>query len=542
MLLFAVLGPIALALLCVLLPWQRAARFLCLAGSAFTFGVGAVALADFALSPGADFRFEVSLPWSEALGAGLNLGVDGMSAAMLALSGLITLIATISGFSEQRKPRLYHALVLLLLAAMNGVFVTLDLLVFYVAWEAMLVPMLLLIGLWGGKQRRYAAIKFFVYTLAGSVMMLAMLLLLWTATPAEGHRVVVPAETVSAFSVDEGNTLYGLPLTREAGTDGRAATSVVVPRGFDLRHLALAWERWRDAVFLGVPLAGFGFLAVLLACLVKVPAVPLHTWLPHAHVEAPTAVSVLLAGVLLKLGVYGLYRVAVPLFPAEALSWAPLLGWVGVAGILWGALVALGQKDLKRLVAYSSVSHMGFCLLGLGSLTVAGLTAGMVQAVTHGLSSSLLFLLVGVVYDRAHHRDLDGFGGLAQPMPRFTWLLLIAALAAVGLPGLAGFPGEFLSLAGAFTADAPFPLLGALAALSVILTAAYLLSMVRKVAYGPLRHEAQAGFADCSARELFATVPLVLLIVALGVWPKPLVDALHPAMDALLRQVGGAAP
>lgn len=540
MLLATVLGPLFLAVLALLLRAPQAPRWTALGGSALTLGIGAVALADFCRHPGADFRFETMLPWSTVLGLQLRLGVDSLSASMLTLSGLVTLVASIAGFAQERSPRLYHALVLLLLAAMNAVFVTLDLLVFYVAWEVMLVPMLLLIGLWGGEQRRYAALKFFAYTLAGSVLMLALLLLLWSATPAAGRRVEVAPATVAALSTDGGASLHGLRVER---TDApAAAATVLVPRGFDLRHLALQWRSWQQTTFLGWPLAAFGFLAVLLACLVKVPAVPLHTWLPHAHVQAPTAVSVLLAGVLLKLGVYGLYRVALPLFPGEAIAWAPGLGWLGAIGILWGAWVALGQRDLKRLVAYSSVSHMGFCLLGLGSLTLAGLQAGMVQSVTHGLSSSLLFLLVGVVYDRAHHRRVDGFGGLARPMPAFAWLLLLGALAGAGLPGLAGFPGEFLGLAGAFTARAPFPLLGALAALSVILSAAYLLGLVRKVAYGPLQHAEHAHFADLDARERLALLPLAVGLVALGVWPGWLVETLRPALEALLHHVRSAAP
>ncbi len=546
MLLATLFGPLLLAVVCLVLPVRHAARWCAVAGSALTLGIGLFALVDFYQHPGADFRLQAMLPWSATLGAQLRVGVDSLSAAMLALSGLVTLVATISGFQQATHARLYHALVLLLLAAMNGVFVTLDLLVFYVAWEVMLVPMLLLIGLWGGEQRRYAALKFFVYTLAGSVAMLALLLLLWSATPAAGRRVEVAPATLAMLSTDGGASLHGLRIERRELAPGEpaggAVVSVLVPRGFDLRHLALQWQAWRDARYFGVSLAVFGFLAVLLACLVKVPAVPLHTWLPHAHVQAPTAVSVLLAGVLLKLGVYGLYRVAVPLFPGEMIAWATTLGWLGTIGILWGALVALDQRDLKRLVAYSSVSHMGFCLLGLGSLTVAGLSAGMVQSVTHGLSASLLFLLVGVVYDRAHHRRLDGFGGLARPMPQFGWLLLLGALAGAGLPGLAGFPGEFLSLAGAFTARAPFPLLGALAVLSVILSAAYLLGMVRKVAYGPLRHQEHAAFADLDRRELLAMLPLAIGLLGLGLWPALLVEPLRPALDALLQHLRSAAP
>ncbi len=536
----SVVAPLLLAVLCLVA--KAGARWLALAGSVLPLGVGVMALLDFARRPGADFRLTEVLPWSRALGASWNVGVDGIGAAMLALSGLVVAIATIAAWRQTRSPGAYHALVLLLLAAMNGVFVTLDLLVFYVCWEVMLVPMLLLIGIWGGEQRRYAALKFFVYTLAGSVLMLAMLIALWNGTPKEGRAVDVAPAVLAAHSIDHGATLHGLPVTARSAAPSTRAASVTVPRGFDLRHLALQWRAWQSQQFLGMSLAAFGFLAVLLACLVKVPSLPFHTWLPHAHVQAPTAVSVLLAGVLLKLGVYGLYRVAWPLFPAEAIAWGPTLGVVAVAGVLWGAWVALGQQDLKRLVAYSSVSHMGFCLLGLSGLTVAGLTGGMVQAVTHGLSSSLLFLLVGVVYDRAHHRRLDGFGGLAAPMPRFAWILLIGALAGAGLPGLAGFVGEFMTLMASFTAGGWFPALAAAACVSVVLSAAYLLWMVKRVAYGPLRHAEHATFGDCDARELCSTVPLVALLVLVGVWPSPLVDALRPSCEALVQHVRSAAP
>lgn len=537
-----VVVPLLLALACLCVPGAKAARWLALAGGLLTLAVGGAALADFARHPGADFRLLESHRWSEGFGAAFTFGVDGIGAAMLALSGLITAVATIAAFRHERHPRVYHALVLVLLAAMNGVFCSLDLLLFYVCWEAVLLPMLPLVGVFGGEQRRYAAMKFFVYTLAASVLMLAMLLLLWNATPPEGRDVVVGPAVLGAHATPGpagATTLHGLPVALGAPNAG---ATVHVPRSFDLRHLSLQAEAFARVPFLGTTLAAFGFLAVLLACLVKIPAVPLHTWLPHAHVQAPTAVSVLLAGVLLKLGVYGLYRVGVPLFPGPAAACGPALGVLGVLGILWGAWAALGQADLKRLVAYSSVSHMGFCLLGLASGTVAGASGGMVQAVTHGLSSSLLFLLVGVVYDRAHHRRADGFGGLAAPMPVFAWLLLLGALAGAGLPALAGFPGEFLVLVGGFTGTAPFPALAALATSSVVLSAAYLLWTVKRVAYGPLRHPEQAAFPDIDRTERAAALPLVVLLVLFGVWPGPLVDALRPACELLAQTLQGARP
>jgi NADH-quinone oxidoreductase subunit M len=534
-----VLAPLACGLLALLLPARHAthARWSAALGSLVVLVLGLVALVDFATDLGAQFRFVASTPWSETLGASWTVGVDGIGAAMLALTGLIAGIATLCAWHEARHPRAYHALVMTLLAATSGVFVSLDLLAFFVCWELMLVPMLALIGIWGGEQRRYAALKFFVFTLAGSAAMLVMIVALWATTPAGGREVAVDATTLAAHSTDGGRTLFGLGVITDA-----TSARVQVPRGFDVRHLALQWRAFERIDFLGVSLAAFGFVAMLLACLVKLPAAPLHTWLPHAHVQAPTAVSVLLAGVLLKLGVYGLYRIAWPLFPAQAIAWGPTLGVVAVIGILWAAWVALGQTDLKRLVAYSSVSHMGACLLGLASLTVGGATGGMVVAVTHGLSSSLLFLLVGVLYERAHHRRIDGFGGLSAAMPRFAGLFLFAALASASLPALAGFVGEFLVLMGAFSGDDPFPLLGGIAALSVILGAAYLLSATRRVVFGPLRHAEHAAFADCDRRELATMLPLVALIVFVGIWPKPLVDALRPSCEAMLHAVRSATP
>lgn len=528
-----VVVPLALGALGLAVPGRGFARWCALAGSLLTAAIGAIATADFVAAPGASFRFVESHAWSRAFNASWTLGVDGVGAVMLLLAGLVTAVATIAAWRQRRHPRAYHALVLALLAAMNAVFTALDLLAFYVAWEALLLPMLPLIGVFGGEQRRYAAMKFFVYTLAGSVAMLAMLLLLWNATPAEGRDVVVPPAVFSAHAVMEQQpTLHGLPVHGGAG-----GPVVHVPRGFDLRHLALQAPAFATAPLLGTTLAWFGLIAVLLACLVKVPAVPLHTWLPHAHVQAPTAVSVLLAGVLLKVGVFGLYRVAGPLFPHAFAGAMPALGVLGLVSILWGAWAALGQSDLKRIVACASVSHLGFCLLGFASGTVTGATGAVVQAFAHGLTSPLLFLLVGVVYERAHHRRVDGFGGLARPMPTYAWLLLFGALASAGLPALAGFPGEFLVLLGGFTGPAPFPALTAAATSSVVLAAAYLLWTVKRVAYGPLRHAEQAAYPDLDGNERLALLPLAVLVLLCGVWPQPLVAAVKPACELFVQML-----
>ncbi|MBL9079078.1 MAG: NADH-quinone oxidoreductase subunit M [Planctomycetes bacterium] len=528
-----IVGPLLLAAACLLLP-SRLARWFALAGGLGVLGCGALLVADFAARPGADFRWLEQHDWSRAFGAAFTFGVDGPAALMLLLAGLTTAIATVAAWQQSDRPRLYHALVLVLLAALAAVFTALDLLLFYVAWEAVLLPMLPLIGLFGGEQRRYAATKFFVYTLAASVMLLAVLLLLWNSQPADGRSVAVPSVVAAAHVDPVHGTLHGLVLQGPA-----AAPRVHVPRGFDLRHLALQADAFAAVPLFGTTLAVLGLLAVLLACLVKLPAVPLHTWLPHAHVQAPTAVSVLLAGVLLKLGVFGLWRIGLPLFPSAAAAAAPALGALGLAGILWGAWAALGQSDLKRLVAYASVSHLGFCLLGLASGTAAGIAGALVFSFAHGLSSALLFLLVGVLYDRAHHRRADGFGGLARPMPVFAWLLLLGALAGASLPALAVFPGEFLVLTASFTAAAPFPAFAAAATLSGILSAAYLLWTVKRVAYGPLRHGEQAAFGDCDGRERAALLPVAVLLVVFGLWPKPLVDAVRPACELLAALLQG---
>ncbi|MFM2091412.1 MAG: dehydrogenase subunit [Planctomycetota bacterium] len=546
---WCVAGPLLAAVAALLTP-PRWARWWALAASLLPLAVGLVFLTGFALEPGAGFRGVESHPWSAALGAGWTLGVDGPGAAMLALAGLVSAIATVSGWNQERHPRAYHALVLLLLAAMDAVFTALDLVVFVVGWEVMLVPMLVLIGVWGGEQRRYAALKFLLMTLAGGAALILLLAVLWRVQPAAPSPVAVSAAAAARYQDADGR-IAGLvpvmpPAGEGAGAPGEAATRaqivVAVPRGFDLRHLALRAPALAHERALGLALPMLGLIAVALACLVKIPAVPLHTWLPHAHVQAPTAVSVLLAGILLKLGVFGLWRVAWPLFPDAVLAAAPVLGGLGLAGLLWTAWVALGQRDLKRLVAYSSVSHMGWCLIGLASLTTAGALGAMVQAVAHGFSSALLFLLVGVLYDRAHHRRIDGFGGLVGPMPRFCWVLLIACLAGAGLPALAGFVGEALAFIGAVHAGGGWGWVAAAAAPSVVLAAAYNLWAYQRVATGPLRHPEQAAFPDLDRRELVAVLPLVALLLLVGLWPAPLVDALRPALEAANALVHEARP
>jgi NADH-quinone oxidoreductase subunit M len=392
----------------------------------------------------------------------------------------------------------YFALFLLLEVGMMGVFVALDFFLFFVFWELMLLPMYFLIGVWGGPRKEYAAIKFFLYTLAGSVLMLLAIIALYQAS-------------------GPGTLVDGTPAAH----------------GFNLMTLAY------DNDFAGAPaLLGFRFTSVVwlllfIAFAIKVPIVPLHTWLPDAHVEAPTAISVVLAGVLLKMGPYAMMRISAPILP-EATRWAAdAVAFIGVLGIVYGSLCAMAQTDLKRLVAYSSVAHMGFCLLGLAAGTPTGITGALVQMFNHGTITSLLFLLVGVLYDRTHTRALDRFGGLASVMPRYAFVFGLAFMASLGLPGLSGFIGEALVFLGAFPVYKGFTLV---AAVSLVLTAAYHLMAIQKINFGAFNEawrEVLPGH-DLDRRELATLLPLAAIVVLLGVWPVPLLDLMRTGVGDLV--------
>jgi NADH-quinone oxidoreductase subunit M len=417
------------------------------------------------------------------MGTAFHLGVDGLSLPMVFLTTLLSFLAVIASRSITDRVRQYFTLLLLLEAGLIGVFMALDLILFYLFWEVVLVPMYFLVGIWGGPNRSYAAMKFFVYTLAGSLAMLGGIIALYLATGA--HT-------------------------------------------FDMLQMAVLATRLPDGVQLAI------FIAIAVGLAVKVPIWPLHTWLPDAHVEAPTAVSVLLAGVLLKMGAYGFLRLGPQLLPAGFKAVAPVLAVLAVISIVYGAAVALVQTDLKRLVAYSSVSHMGYVMLGIAAGTAASVTGAMVQMFSHGLIAGLLFLLVGAVYERAHTREMSAFGGIAKITPILAGTLVFASFASLGLPGMSGFVGEFWVLAGSF---GPYWIATVIAAFAVILTVGYLLWMLRRVTFGPL-NEARLGMADMSGSEALSMVPLCALILVVGVFPQTLVGVMQTSAEVIARIVG----
>ncbi|MFQ5591376.1 MAG: NuoM family protein [Phycisphaerae bacterium] len=441
------------------------------------------------------------------------VGVDGLGFPLLVLTTLISFLACWAswGFDRwkiNRGVRAYFILFLLLETGMLGVFVSLDFFLFYIFWEVMLLPMYFLIGVWGGPRREYAAIKFFLFTLAGSVLMLVALVAMYF------YSSDAIANEMTRLGVDGIASGY-----RTDGTLIRHGT-------FDLIELAtnptIQAHFARNATqFLGFRFAPLMFMFLFLGFAVKLPSVPFHTWLPDAHVEAPTPISMILAGVLLKMGGYGFLRLCYPIFPTGAERWAFVLALVGVVSIIYGALCAMAQTDFKKLVAYSSVSHMGYVLLGISVMTTAGFQGAMFQMLAHGISSPMCFFLVGVIYDRAHHRDIDRFGGLWLTMPRYGTLATIGFFASLGLPGLCGFIGEVWVLLGTFHAGAKYSwayAMAIIAAFGVVLTAGYILWLIRRVYLGKEREE-YVGYSDASGRETLILVPMAVLCIALGVFP-----------------------
>jgi len=426
------------------------------------------------------------------------LGIDGLSFPMVILTALICFIAVIASWNIPKALKGYMAMLLLLDTGMMGVFVALDFFLFYVFWEVMLLPMYFLIGIWGGPRREYAAIKFFLYTLFGSVLMLlAMIALYFSVTVPDA----VTGERIHTFNM--------LAMMDPANYD---PNSLLAGMGTTFRSLA--------------------YLGLFIGFAIKVPIFPFHTWLPDAHVEAPTAISVILAGVLLKMGTYGLLRVSFPMFPDIATAWVVPLGILAFINIVYGALCAMAQKDFKKLIAYSSVSHMGIVLLGMAAMNTQGMMGAVFQMFNHGTITAMLFLIVGVVYDRAHTRDLDAFGGLAITMPKYTGIMTVAFFAALGLPGLSGFISEAFSFLGAFQVD-ELRVITIASTLGIVLTAAYMLWTLQRVFLGK-PNEKWAGMPDINGRELSALVPLAIIVLVLGIYPSLLLNYMSTSLNHLI--------
>jgi NADH-quinone oxidoreductase subunit M len=431
----------------------------------------------------ADFQFvEGPINWIPAFNIQYYMGADGISISMILLTTLITTICIGASWNVKKHVKGYFSLFLMLNAGMMGVFCALDFFLFYVFWEVMLLPMYFLIGIWGGPRREYAAIKFFLYTLLGSVLMLLVM--------------------IAFYLYSDGNTFNLVALANQQIHMGPLTST-------NFRYLC--------------------WMGLFICFAIKVPIIPFHTWLPDAHVEAPTAISVILAAILIKMGVYGILRICYPILPDATLYFAEMMAIIGMVGIVYGALCAMAQTDFKKLIAYSSVSHMGFCLLGMSSMTNEGINGAVLQMFNHGTVTAMLFLIVGVVYDRAHHRELNGFGGLAKQMPRYTVVTALAFFAALGLPGLSGFVSEVLCFLGGFKT---FRFYTIVSVSGVVLTAAYMLWTFQRVFLGELNDKYKT-MSDISAREMVMLAPLGIIVIAVGVYPRFVLDLLNISLSAL---------
>ena len=438
---------------------------------------------------GAVWQFSERAPWIPSIGADYFLGVDGFSVLLILLTTLMGFIAVLSSWRAiTERVKEYYICMLVLQTGMLGAFVSLDFLLFFLFWEVMLVPMYFLIGIWGGGRRLYSAIKFFLYTLAGSVVMLLGILALYF------------------YNHDLGGA-YTFDITQ-------------------FQQLALPLERQK-----------WIFLAFFLGFAIKVPMFPFHTWLPDAHTDAPTAGSVILAAVLLKMGTYGFVRFSLPILPEASRYFVPLMAALSIVGIVYGALVALAQTDWKRLVAYSSVSHMAMVMLGMFALTPVGITGSIIQQINHGISTGALFLIVGIVYERRHTREIADFGGLSMVMPAFAAVVLVMTMSSIGLPALNGFIGEILILQGVYVVNRVW---AAVAASGIVLGAAYMLWLFQRTMFGKIENPANAALQDLSGRELATFAPLIALAVWIGLYPAPFLARVEPAVGRVVTRVNAS--
>jgi NADH-quinone oxidoreductase subunit M len=484
--------PLVAALALLLRP-EREAKYLALVATLAEFLVSVPLWWAYDASSAA-MQFVVARPWIANWGIWLRLGLDGISLFMVLLTTLTMPLAVLGSWNYiKERQRAYYALLLVLTTGMLGVFLALDLFVFYVFWEVMLIPMYFLIGVWGGPRRLYAAIKFFVFTFVGSLLMLVAILWIY-------YQV---GQATGTYSFAYAHLLANIAVT----------------------------ERW----------AFWLFGAFFLAFAIKVPMFPFHTWLPDAHVEAPTAGSVILAGILLKMGTYGFLRFALPFYPDVAFHPAVVnvVVLLALIGIIYGGLVAMVQPDFKKLVAYSSVAHLGFVMLGIWALTLQSVEGAIVIMISHGISTGALFFLAGMLYERRHTREIAAFGGLAKVVPVFATVLTVVALSSIGLPGTNGFVGEFLVLLGSF---GEYPWATVVAATGVIVAAMYLLRALQRIIYNKLDKPENEGLTDLSRRELAVLIPLVICILWIGLYPRPFLKRMEASSRALVEQVRGERP
>jgi len=476
---------------------------------------------------GPEFQMEYRVPWFEQFGTSYHVGVDGLAVSLLLLTvflGPLVVLASTTYISHRIKE--FHLALLVLQTTMLGALVSLDVLLFYIFFESMLIPMYLMVGVWGAEDRQMAAVKFFLYTLAGSLLMLVALIALYFISAPAGVR-----------SFDYASLYNNLLSANQQLSACMAGPENACNSLTGLAKTLHTWGPWMFAAF-------------ALAFAIKVPMWPVHTWLPDAHVQAPVAGSMILAGVMLKMGTFGFWRFAIPLFPVATQQARPFLAVLSVIGIVYGALMCLAQRDIKKLIAYSSVSHLGYCMLGILALTSEGATGSAYQMLNHGVSTGALFLLFGYLYERRHTRLMADFGGIAKVMPVFTAAFVIITFSSVAVPGTNGFIGEFLVLLGTFKSDLGQAsgnphltmVFGAFATLGVILGAAYMLWMVQKVFFGGLTHRENQHLRDMNLRETLTVLPFILLVGVMGLMPQPFLDRLQPSTDRYIARARVGTP
>ena len=445
--------------------------------------------------PGMQSPFNVVIPWIENFHIFYRLGVDGISLPMVMLTSLLFMICILSSWTIEKSVKAYFALFLFLQACIYGVFLSLDFFLFYVFWEVMLIPMFFLIGIWGGENREYAAVKFFLYTFFGSILMLVGMVALYYASGSNAESFNILALSGGKFT---------------------SLTINIFGSTFSFSKLF--------------------FVFMFIGFAIKVPVFPFHTWLPHAHVQAPTAISVILAGVLLKMGTYGFLRIAYPIFPEASVHFSSAIAWLGLINVIYGALCAMAQTDVKKLIAYSSVSHMGFVMLGLAAMTVQGMNGAVLQMFNHGTSTAMMFLLIGVLYERSHHRWIvrpdgtKGFGGLYTQLPRYSIIFIIAMFASMGLPGLSGFISEALIFLGIYER---FTTITVLALFGLLIGAAYLLWLFKRMFFGEVIEECKE-YTDMNAREIFYMLPLCAAVIIFGIYPAPVLNVMRASVGQLV--------